>query len=243
MKGEKPTLLLRIFRRLRARPELEKRLDELYRRERYLDAYSRHTDIRVRMNPHEAVGGNWEEMGRLQLRFLIANGLLSDHTLLDIGCGTLRGGRHFINYLGRGRYWGIDISPEAVEYARRLLQSEQLADKEPRLLINREKTLTFKEFAGCSFDFLIAQSVFTHLPPEHIEECFRNIGRVMTMTSSFFFTFSEASRFKRTGRKHFYYPFSYFRNRARENGFALEDRSREYGHPAGQCMVKATKVV
>ena len=56
------------------------------------------------------IGGHWEALGKLQFDYLVANGLKPGHRLLDIGCGTLRGGRHFIRYLAPGGYTGIDIS-------------------------------------------------------------------------------------------------------------------------------------
>lgn len=78
--------------------------------EAYSEAYSRYTDLRVRSDPQQAIGGHWEALGKLQFDYLVANGLKPGHRLLDIGCGTLRGGRHFIRYLAPGGYTGIDIS-------------------------------------------------------------------------------------------------------------------------------------
>ena len=57
-----------------------------------------------------AVGGMWEEIGKLQFNFLVEQGLKPGHFLLDVGCGRLRGGIHFIRYLEPEHYFGIDIS-------------------------------------------------------------------------------------------------------------------------------------
>ena len=38
-------------------------VSRIYRRSDYLDAYAKHTDLRVRLDPHEAIGGEWEEIG------------------------------------------------------------------------------------------------------------------------------------------------------------------------------------
>ena len=54
------------------------------------------------------VGGRWEELGRLQFRYLCSQGLLPHHRLMDIGCGSLRGGVHFAHYLDPGGYYGVD---------------------------------------------------------------------------------------------------------------------------------------
>lgn len=94
-------LLSTLVRRFRS--SLEFRSDHLAR-------YARHTDRRVELDPKAAIGGMWEEIGQLQIDFLKSEGLLPAHRLLDIGCGTLRGGRHFIGYLDAGRYTGTELS-------------------------------------------------------------------------------------------------------------------------------------
>jgi hypothetical protein len=51
---------------------------------------------------HRRVIGNvphWEYMGKLQLDYLVERGLKPEHNLLDVGCGPLRAGIHFIEYL------------------------------------------------------------------------------------------------------------------------------------------------
>ena len=47
-------------------------------------------------------------MGATQFALLSALGLPEDDRLLDIGCGSLRGGRLFITYLAEGGYTGIE---------------------------------------------------------------------------------------------------------------------------------------
>ena len=54
----------------------------------------------------DVIGGLWEELGQLQLDFMIREGLKPHHKLLDIGCGSLRGGIHYIRYLDVGNYVG-----------------------------------------------------------------------------------------------------------------------------------------
>ena len=54
----------------------------------------------INQNKHRNfIGGKWEEIGRLQYDFLREQGLQPQDKLLDIGCGCLRGGIHFIDYL------------------------------------------------------------------------------------------------------------------------------------------------
>ena len=209
----------------------------LYYDRTYLKRYSASTDQRVDDNPHEAVGGLWDELGQLQFEFLIRRGLQAHDRLLDIGCGTLRGGRHFIRYLDIDGYTGLDISPKAIEYAEVLVQREGLVEKKPRLVLSKQNDLRFHEFSSETFEYLLAQSVFTHLPAAPIEECFRFVGSIMTSTSRFFFTYNEASRPRQTSFKDFGYPKSFFKTLAKAYQFELHDWSPDYPHPRGQRML------
>src|SRR3954453_12915254 len=58
----------------------------------------------------EVGGGEWETIGRLQFEFLQREGLEPRHHLLDVGCGSLRGGVHFVRYLDPQHYFGIDMN-------------------------------------------------------------------------------------------------------------------------------------
>jgi cyclopropane fatty-acyl-phospholipid synthase-like methyltransferase len=214
---------------------------ELYGTKSYLDAYSAHTDLRVQRDPQEAVGGMWEEIGRLQLDFLMRNGLQPHHRLLDIGCGALRAGRHFIRYLNDRNYTGLDIPPKAIQYSKELVRDEGLSHKRPKFVLSKNKHLKFRQFTGETYDYLLAQSVFTHLKPKHIKECFQHIGTIMHQSSVFFFTFNEASDFQQTGVEDFRYPSSFFRQFADKYGFDLIDRSEEFEHPRNQRMAVLTK--
>ena len=49
-----------------------------------------------------SVGGMWDEIGGLQRDFVLGEGLTPDMRLLDIGCGCLRAGVHFVRYLNAG---------------------------------------------------------------------------------------------------------------------------------------------
>ena len=78
--------------------------------------YRQLTQEQINAGRHrDMVGGMWEEIGRLQFEFLRARGLKPRHRLLDIGCGSLRGGIHAINYLETGNYYGLDINLSLIE--------------------------------------------------------------------------------------------------------------------------------
>jgi len=137
-------------RKLRRIKRKVEKYEAYYRSGSYVEAYTAHMDGRVERDPEKAIGGSWEEVGNAQWEFLINQGLRPHHKLLDIGCGTLRAGRHFIKHLDTGNYTGLDISPKAIEYGRRLVHQEGLSDKHPRLLVNTNGDFKFDRNAICT---------------------------------------------------------------------------------------------
>jgi SAM-dependent methyltransferase len=220
--------------------EFQDAREQFYNGRDYLDGYIAHTNDRVKHDAHEAVGGMWEEIGALQFDFLVAMGLRPEHRFLDIGCGTLRGGRKFIRYLGISKYTGLDISPACLDAARTLIEREKLATKKPRLVLSTNKDMKFSQFSGLAFDFILAQSVFTHLPDYVIRECFEHIGKIMHNSSVFFFTYFQSGTQKRRDVKTFAYPWAFFDDLAKQNTLKTVDVSHLYAHPRGQRMGRIT---
>jgi hypothetical protein len=122
-----------------------------------------------------------------QFEFMCRLGLKEDSTLLDIGCGSLRGGRLFIPYLLPGRYFGIEpvLWPieEGLEHE---LGMSALQAKAPLFLLDENYTCTA---FGRSFDFLLAQSIFSHAPVWEIRRCMEQAAACMTETSIFAATY------------------------------------------------------
>ncbi len=211
-------------------------LSRMFRKLDYLDAYATRTDLVVSIDPELAIGGLWDEMGQRQFEFLKQHGMEPHHKMLDIGCGTLRGGIHCIEYLESGHYFGMDISRNAISYGKNLVESKGLNEKRPSLSVSAKKDLKFAQYAGQSFDYILAQSVFSHLRPEDISECFEHIGNIMTEKAKFFFTFHPGTSFRQRGEINFEYPHSFFEGLAQKYRFELEDVSDAYKHPRDQRM-------
>ena len=169
----------------------ETQIDALYANNDYMTAYAAHTDARVTLDPEEAVGGAWEQVGQFQFHYLIAKGLRKDHKLLDIGCGTLRGGRYFIEYLDCGGYTGLDISPKALELAK--------SSSATRVCQTNNRGFYWTPTSDCdlrnspdSTSISYRLNRCSRIYPKPISRrCFSHIGAIMKTSSFFYFTFLD----------------------------------------------------
>src|ERR1019366_5940782 len=113
-----------------------------------------------------AVGSNtresWLKIGQLQFDYLMGHGLKPELRMLEIGCGNLRAGRLFIDYLDAGSYYGIDISPDILLAAADTVAEFGLQDKLPHLTVVRDMGLAFLPHGY--FDVVHAHSVFSPSP-------------------------------------------------------------------------------
>jgi cyclopropane fatty-acyl-phospholipid synthase-like methyltransferase len=145
--------------------------------------------LAVKLKMHRGlVGGRWDEIGRLQFDFMVSQGLTPASKLLDVGCGALRGGVHFVGYLDDGNYYGIDINKSLLKAGKQELRESGLGAKQVHL----QRTDRFDATGfGVQFDFGIAVSLITHLCANQIIYCFQQMRRVMHERSSFYFTYFE----------------------------------------------------
>jgi len=155
-----------------------------------INVYSRElTDEEIAAGAHrELVGGSWDEIGMLQFYFLRSEGLRPEHTLVDIGCGALRGGVHFVAYLDEGNYCGIDRNRSFVTAGRRELDASGTR-RRPRLLVNDGFEVAL---FGAAFDYALAISLFTHLPSDEIARCLRAVGEVLEPHGRFYASFFQS---------------------------------------------------
>lgn len=111
---------------------------------------------------HALVGpaAHWELKRDFQIAFLRERGLQPQHRLLDIGCGTLRGGVPLIDYLEPGHYCGLEAREEVLEEGRAELQEAGLTAKAPILICSQDIT---QASVDMSFDFAWAFSVLIHM--------------------------------------------------------------------------------
>lgn len=201
----------------------------------YSEYQRQHMDTLAETDPREAVGGLWDEIGQLQLDVLKRQGLNPQHRLLDIGCGSLRGGLHMIRYLESGHYWGTELSERLLDAGREFLREEGLQDKDPHLVV--VDGFSFKELQGQQFDFVQAFGVFTDIPAELVRECVANLSRVLAPGGAFYASFGPAKSYMPDHvRVQFRYPWSFFQELAAEHGYSIS-LVPDVKHPKGHAML------
>ncbi len=129
----------------------------------------------------------YDFMGATQFRLLCTLGLRANHSLLDFGCGSLRAGRLFLNYLDEGRYFGIEPNQWLIEGAiNKMVGRDLVAIKKPRFDYNSDfMTNVFSE----RFDFIVAQSVFSHASGDLINIALHNFKASLKPTGIIVATF------------------------------------------------------
>ena len=117
---------------------------------------------------------HYDFLGASQFRLLCTLGLRSGHRVLDFGCGSLRAGRLLIPYLDRGGYFGVEPNEWLVSDGIEKEIGEDLVRlKQPRFSAN--ENFEVGEFDQ-SFDFILAQSIFSHTGRNLVELALANFA-------------------------------------------------------------------
>lgn len=137
----------------------------------------------------------YDVLGAHQFCVMVSLGLREQHKLLDLGCGSLRGGRLFIPYLQRGNYYGIEPNDYLVEEGLdNELGRSVLGVKNPSWSNNADlDCAVFTRTTGVTFDFVLAQSIFSHAPPRMIYTCLHSLREALKPTGAFIFTYFQGA--------------------------------------------------
>ncbi|HEU5416280.1 MAG TPA: class I SAM-dependent methyltransferase [Streptosporangiaceae bacterium] len=185
---------------------------------------------------------SWLEIGQMQFDYLAGHGLKPGMRMLEIGCGNLRAGRLFIDYLDAGGYYGIDISPDILLAAQQTIADYQLQAKLPHLTLVRDLRLEF--LPDEAFDAVHAHSVFSHSPLEIIDECLAHVGRVMVPGGFFDFTFDRTEGAEhQVLREDFYYRTQTLLDLAARHGLEAEFAEDWEQLPHDQSKIRVTRPV
>jgi len=186
------------------------------------------------------VGGMWKEMGQLQFDFMVGRGLRPEHVFLDIACGSLRGGVHFIRYLDRGNYLGLDKEKVLIQRGLSKELSSQLREEKcPEFVVS--DAFEFDRFSKQA-DFSLAQSLFSHLSAADLERCVVNLRANVAPQHELYATFNYGENDRdRPLRSHAHGTFRYLPDQlaaiGQRNGWEC-NYIGDWGHPRKQVMMQ-----
>jgi SAM-dependent methyltransferase len=185
---------------------------------------------------------SWLQIGQMQFDYLVGNGLKPDARMLEIGCGNLRAGRLFVDYLDAGNYHGLDISPDILLAAQQVVVDYQLQPKMPQLTLVKDLKLEF--LPDARFDVVHAHSVFSHSPLEVIDQCLAHVGRVMVPGGFFDFTFDRTEgQEHQVLREDFYYRTQTLTALAEKHGLQAQFMDDWELLPHDQSKIRVTRPV
>jgi SAM-dependent methyltransferase len=133
---------------------------------------------------------DYDLIAAMSFALLTALGLRQGHALLDLGCGSLRVGRLLIPYLNRAGYTGFEPNGWLVEDGIRNECGADLIElKKPRFVI-----ADGPEGLGAAgpFDFVLAQSIFSHMGVDLISMWLRALAPRLGSSGALVATFLEA---------------------------------------------------
>jgi len=176
----------------------------------------------------------WEIKRRFQSEFLISHGLLPEHRLLDVGCGTLRGGIPLIDYLEPEHYTGIEARREVLEEGRAELAEAGLEHKRPHLIHAADPAQVDLD---ASFDIAWAFSVLVHMTDDIADACLALVARTLREDGSFYANVSlgDAPEREWQGFPVVSRPLDFYARGAARHGLTVANLGilTEQGYPSG----------
>ena len=211
----------------------------------------------VKPSDHRAfVGGLWDEIGDLELAFMRKMGLARNSSIIDVGCGALRGGVKMVGFLDPGRYYGIDLNPHLLELGLK----DEIAPLGLSWKLDKSHLHATSDFDvgffGVVFDFALSVSVWTHLPLSVVATSMKRVAAVLEPTRGrFYATYYECPEEREISRQivqyqrgmerivsfghrdWFHHKRSDLRQLAAQAGLSMRYVG-DWGHPRDQLMLE-----
>ena len=131
---------------------------------------------------------DYDLVAAMAFNLLTTLGLRQHHSLLDVGCGSLRIGRLLIPYLNQGKYFGVEPNEWLVdEGIRRELGQTLVQIKRPTFFFS-DSPETIAQ-AKIAFDFALAQWIFSHCGLDLIRDWLSAISRSLAQDGALVATF------------------------------------------------------
>lgn len=203
----------------------------------YADFYGLRMNRRVKKNPNWGLNIN----KKFQLEYLTQEGLRPQNTVLDFGCGALAAGRYMIDFLEPQKYTGLDVSTGVLEEGKKRLAQADLLKKQPSLMVVPGGDISILKLQ--KFDFIWAQSVFTHMPPDEIVKLLGKLIDYMGPHSAFYATFSpvEEKDYECKILKDWYYNEAFMKKLVEGCGYSFK-LMNNWNHPDAPGLDRMMKI-
>jgi energy-coupling factor transporter ATP-binding protein EcfA2 len=210
------------------------------------------SDEDLDLAPHRlASGGHWTAMGQWIFSFLRSEGLRSSHYVLDVGCGSLAAAVHLVPFLEPDHYWGIEQDETLVQAGLGIeFPRAGIPTNHVHVVINETFSLSM---VPCSFDFVMANSLFAYLPFNRIAMCIAGVLRRLAPSGRFYASWFEnpdgtdyqpimrgGGGFTYPDRQPYHYPFELIVQACAAAGATVE-RVRHPEHPRGESVILITR--
>jgi cyclopropane fatty-acyl-phospholipid synthase-like methyltransferase len=164
----------------------------------------------------------WKMKRDFQIEFLKKLGLQGEHYLLDLGCGTLRGGVPIISHLQTGHYYGVDVREEVLKEAGKELREEGLVDKKPVLIHTRDLSLLNIDR---KFDLIWAFSVLIHLSDSILNDALHFVSNHLHPAGHFYANVNIGDRKDGAWREFplVWRSIEFYKDMGRQNGLEVHD--------------------
>jgi cyclopropane fatty-acyl-phospholipid synthase-like methyltransferase len=178
---------------------------------------------------HASLGPNLKPGGLASARRtfdrFIKYGIRPDHTVVDYGCGTLRVGALFIEFLEADRYTGLDIDERILAAGREQLSDDTVGTKRPTLEIITEESLA--RVAARNPRWVCSNGVLQHVPPDELDEYFASLSRLIHAGATGLLFSHTGQESRRTSLKSWVHDFDQLHAAAKAHGMQLDRLNRK----------------
>jgi hypothetical protein len=151
---------------------------------------------------------------------LVALGVRPGDKFVDYGCGTLRLGVFFIEYLEPDHYFGLDIDERILTAGRARLLSALIAAKRPVLEVISPDSVG--RVAAKKPRWVCSKGVLQHVPPHEIDSYFGSLAALLSAGAEGFLNARMGMKLKRIAPKTWVYEFEWLKDAAALQGLELE---------------------
>jgi cyclopropane fatty-acyl-phospholipid synthase-like methyltransferase len=160
------------------------------------------------------------EKARHAFEELVRQGIEPGDTVIDYGCGTLRLGVFFIEFLEPDRYIGLDIDDRILAYGRQSVPDELVAVKCPIFDLISPESLA--RAAAKQPNWVVSKGVVQHVPPEELNDYFGKLACLIGAGTTCLVSGKFRTKTEQISSKTWIYDFAHLKDIAALHGLECD---------------------